>query len=343
MIKTAVVILNWNGLTFLKQFLGKVIESTKLSEGAEVILADNNSKDGSVGWLHTHFPSLRVILFDRNYGFTGGYNKALKQIEAKYYLLLNSDIEVTSGWLVPLVDYMDKNAEVAACAPKIRSFHQPEKFEHAGAAGGFMDRFGYPFCRGRVLEVLETDEGQYNNTVNVFWATGAALMIRSELYNETGGLDKHFFAHMEEIDLCWRLQRMGYRIVCIPSSEVYHVGGGALPSTSPRKLYLNFRNNLMMLTKNLTSFQLWYILPSRLVLDGLSGLTYLFSGKFSFFKAVIKAHFSFYRHLIRILRERKHIPASHYKLRGVYKGSIVLKYFMNKELKYSDIQNKITS
>ncbi|MDR1129512.1 MAG: glycosyltransferase family 2 protein, partial [Prevotellaceae bacterium] len=249
--KTAIVILNWNGKHFLEKFLGKVFDSISDSDmqNTKIIVADNASTDDSVEWVNAACPRAELILLDKNYGFADGYNKALKQVDAEYYVLLNSDIEVTDGWLSPLTEYMDSNPTVAACAPKLRAFNNPEFFEYAGAGGGFIDKYGYIFCRGRILDSIEKDNGQYDNVMHVFWATGAALMVRAALFHRAGGLDGEFFAHMEEIDLCWRLQLMGYKISNVPESVVYHVGGGALPNNSPRKLYLNYRNNLMMMAK----------------------------------------------------------------------------------------------
>jgi GT2 family glycosyltransferase len=257
--KTAVVILNWNTEGFLKEFLPGLLHSVGKVDGAEVIVADNASNDGSLKVMQELFPQVRTIAFEKNYGFTGGYNKAFEQIDSEYFVLINSDIEVTENWLSPLVDWMDTHPECGACAPKLHSWQERDKFEYAGAAGGYIDRFGYPFCRGRVLKRLETDNGQYDNPKDVFWATGACLMVRSSLYRKLGGLDERFFAHMEEIDLCWRMQLEGYRISVVPQSVVYHVGGGTLPATSPFKLYLNYRNNLLMLENNLSrTFALKY-------------------------------------------------------------------------------------
>lgn len=249
--KTAVVILNWNTEDFLKEFLPGLLRSVAATEGTEVIVADNASDDGSRTVMKDLFPEIRTILFDRNHGFTGGYNKALEQIDAEYFVLINSDIEVTEGWLEPLVAWMDGHKECGACAPKLHSWQEREKFEYAGAAGGYIDMFGYPFCRGRIMKRLETDCGQYDTPSDVLWATGACLMVRSSVYRKLGGLDDRFFAHMEEIDLCWRMQLEGHKVTVIPDSIVYHVGGGTLPATSPFKLFLNYRNNLLMLENNL--------------------------------------------------------------------------------------------
>ena len=335
---TAIVILNWNGKAFLEKFLGKVVESARGLD-AEVIVADNASHDGSVEMLREKFSETRLILLDRNYGFTGGYNRALAEIEAKYFLLLNSDIEVTDNWLQPLIAYMDSHPDTAACAPKLLAYDRRDCFEYAGAAGGFIDAYGYPFCRGRILNATERDEKQYDTPINVFWATGAALMVRAELYRKAGGLNELFFAHMEEIDLCWRLQRMGYRIANIPSSTVYHVGGGALPVDSPRKLYFNYRNNLMMLVNNIPANR-FYIIFVRLILDGISAIAYLFSGRFSYFAAVVKAHYGFFARIPLCIRKRRIFKplAIQSANTGVYRGSIVTKFFASKKtLKFSDL------
>ena len=246
MMKVSVVILNWNGCDMLRTFLPSVVRYSE-GEGVEVCVADNGSTDTSVSLLQQEFPSVRTIVLDQNYGFADGYNWALQQVDAEYVVLLNSDVEVTEHWLEPMIAYLDAHPEVAACQPKIRSQRQKEYFEYAGAAGGFIDKYGYPFCRGRIMGVVEKDEGQYDTVIPVFWATGAALFIRHTDYVNVGGLDGRFFAHMEEIDLCWRLRSRNREIVCVPQSIVYHVGGATLKKENPRKTFLNFRNNLVML------------------------------------------------------------------------------------------------
>lgn len=272
--KVAVVILNWNGCEMLRSFLPSVVRWSE-ADGAVVYVADNGSTDDSVAMLRREFPSVRLILLERNYGFADGYNLALLQVEAEYVVLLNSDVEVTEHWLRPLVGYMDARPGVAACQPKIRSWRHRDRFEYAGAAGGFIDRYGYPFCRGRILGVVEDDCGQYDTVIPVFWATGAALFIRLADFREAGGLDGRFFAHMEEIDLCWRLRARGRGLVCVPSSVVYHVGAATLKKESPRKTFLNFRNNLLMLYKNLPSAELRPVMRVRAVLDYVAALTFL--------------------------------------------------------------------
>ena len=314
--KTAVVILNWNTEGFLKEFLPSLLHSTAGVEGAEVIVADNASTDGSLKVMQELFPEVRTIALDKNYGFTGGYNRAFSQIDSDLFVLINSDIEVTDGWLEPLVRWMEAHPGCGACAPKLHSWQERDRFEYAGAAGGFIDRYGYPFCRGRVLKRLETDHGQYDRPAEVFWATGACLMVRSSLYRRLGGLDERFFAHMEEIDLCWRMQFAGYNVCVVPDSVVYHVGGGTLPSSSPFKLYLNYRNNLLMLDNNLAKtyallhnrnnadsqlsaekgvLEAGKMVRVRMMMDLMSASVYLLTLRFKAFGAVVRAHRDFRR------------------------------------------------
>ena len=283
--KVAIVILNWNGEKFLQQFLPSLTYYTK-SEGAVLYVADNASTDGSIAFLQKEYPAIKTIKLDKNYGFASGYNKALSQIDAEYFVLLNSDVELTEGWLEPLINYMDNNPDVGACQPKIKAFNRKTHFEHAGAAGGFIDYLGYPYCRGRVFNEVEQDNGQYDNIIDVFWASGACMVVRSALFFKVGALDDDFFAHMEEIDLCWRLNARGYRVVCVPQSTVYHVGGGTLNVESPRKTYLNFRNNLLMLYKNLPKKDLDKVLRIRKWLDYLAWLQHIFTGKKENAKAI---------------------------------------------------------
>ena len=292
--KVAVVILNWNGEAMLRRFLPTVVRYS--CDEAEIWVADNASGDASVQLLREHFPSVRLIQLDKNYGFAEGYNRALAQIEAEYYVLLNSDVEVTHHWLTPLVEYMDAYPDVAACQPKLLSEANRDYFEYAGASGGFIDRYGYPFCRGRIFNTVEEDNGQYDYIIDILWATGACMLIRSADYREVHGLDGRFFAHNEEIDLCWRLRQRGRRIVCIPESEVYHVGGGTLPKSNPTKTFLNFRNNLPMLYKNLPDGELKGVMRVRRVLDYVAALKMLVADRsWADFKAVVKARRAFYR------------------------------------------------
>ena len=295
----SIVILNWNGADMLRRFLPSVLAN---SANAEVVVADNASTDDSLEVLRAEFPSVRTIALDKNYGFAEGYNRALQQVEADMYLLLNSDVEVTPGWLTPLEEYMATHPECAACQPKVRQWADPfdlstrQRFEYAGAAGGYIDRLGYPYCRGRVFGVVENDEGQYDEAVSVLWATGAALLIRSGDWRMSGGLDGRFFAHQEEIDLCWRLRSRGRSVVCCPQSVVYHVGGGTLPQGSPRKNYLNFRNNLLLLYKNLPEDELRPVLRARRWLDMVAALKELLTGHWQNFRAIRRARRDF-RHL----------------------------------------------
>ena len=354
--KTAVVILNWNTREFLERFLPGLLDSVRDSD-ASVIVADSASTDGSMEMMQERFPDVRRIVLDRNYGFTGGYNRALAQVKAEYYVLINSDIEVTPGWLQPLVEWMDEHPECGACGPKLRSWQYRGRFEYAGAAGGRLDRWGYPFCRGRILSRTEEDRGQYDAPADVFWATGACLMTRSVLWQGLGGLDDRFFAHMEEIDYCWRLQLEGWRVCNVPSSVVYHVGGGTLPQTSPWKLRLNYRNNLLLLDNNLartyaaagespkkalrharrTIFQ-------RKCLDGCSAAVYLLTGRLKAFKAVWYAH----REAGRLRRGtdaaalaqwREAHPSVH--VAGLYRGSVVMASLLKGKKVFDYIESRI--
>ena len=337
MIKTSVVILNWNGKQYLKQFLPSVIKHTDKID-TEIVVADNGSTDDSLVFLKAEFPNIRLIELEKNYGFSEGYNKALEQIEANYYILLNSDIEVSKNWIQAMTDVLDKDMNVAAVMPKIRSFHEKEKFEYAGAAGGFIDQYGYPFCRGRILNKIEKDEGQYDQLTEVFWATGACMAIRAELFHKIGRFDGFFFAHMEEIDLCWRLKNKGYKIMFTPDSSVFHVGGGTLPNEHPYKLFLNFRNNLILLYKNLPQKKLVPILFYRMILDGIAALKYLLNLKPKHFYAVLKAHFSFYRSIrkYREFRKINHIQNKTYPSQ-VFKSSMIFNYYLKGKKKFSQL------
>ncbi|WP_033147210.1 glycosyltransferase family 2 protein [Prevotella sp. P6B1] len=290
--KVAIVILNWNGRRMLEQYLPSVLQYSK--EEATIYVADNASTDDSLAFLRASYPEVRLIVLDQNWGFAEGYNKALRQIEAEYYLLLNSDIEVTHHWLTPLIEYLDAHPDTAACQPKLLSIFDKDRFEYAGASGGYLDRFGYPFCRGRIFETVELDNGQYDNVADILWATGAALMIRAKDYWAVNGLDGRFFAHNEEIDLCWRLRIGGRRIVCIPDSYVYHVGGGTLPKSNPMKTYLNFRNNLTMLYKCLPDSELATVMRWRWFLDYLAAWeTLILNRNWGDFKAIYRARRAF--------------------------------------------------
>lgn len=340
MYRVAIVILNWNGKKFLEQFLPAAIACTP--KFAELIVADNASTDDSIQWLNENYPALRIIRNTENGGFAKGYNDALANLDHEYFVLLNSDIEVTEGWLEPMIALLDADKSISACQPKIRAFAQKDEFEYAGAAGGFIDKWGYPFCRGRIFDSYEKDLGQYDDSCEVAWATGACLVIRTCDWKEVGGLDADFFAHMEEIDLCWRLRNRGRKIMYCAGSTIYHVGGGTLNKTSPRKTYLNFRNNLILLTKNHASRFFWLKIFLRMGLDGVAGLRFLLSGDFAHFVAVIKAHFSFYGSLGTTFRKRKKEKnaISTYAVSCVYDGNIVVEYFLKGKKKFSDLDQR---
>jgi GT2 family glycosyltransferase len=286
----AIVILNWNGRKMLEKFLPSVLTSSYPAH--TVYVADNGSTDDSLAWLKQTYPQVHQIAMEENRGYAGGYNTALKQVDADYYMILNSDVAVEPGWLEPMVEMLEANSTIGACQPKIRSFNQPDHFEYAGAAGGWMDSFGYPFCRGRVFETIEEDKGQYDDSIPIAWASGAALFVRSRIFHELGGFDPFFFAHQEEIDLCWRMQAAGYRVYSCHLSVVYHLGGGTLPRGNSRKTFLNFRNNLIMLVKNLPASRKCWLIPLRYTLDGVAAWKELFRGDTGFFAAVCKAHFA---------------------------------------------------
>ncbi|NVK29101.1 MAG: glycosyltransferase family 2 protein [Flavobacteriia bacterium] len=319
----AVAILNWNGKSLLEQFLAKVIND---SPEADVIVIDNASTDDSVEWLRQNHPETEVIQNTTNSGYAGGYNEGLRGVDHEFVVLLNSDVETTSGWLSPILERFRSDENIAAIQPKIRAFNNRDYFEYAGACGGFMDSLGYPFCRGRIFGHLEKDEGQYDEAMPVFWSTGACLAVRNSAYKAAGGLDPMFFAHMEEIDLCWRFQRSGFTCWVEPASTVYHVGGGTLDSLNARKTYLNFRNNLVLLTKNLPKHKILPIILSRLVLDGLAGIQFILQGKVKHTTAIVKGHFHFYGMFNKIMRERTgEFP---WPLTGVYQRSIVRQVFL---------------
>ena len=336
--KIAIVILNWNGAQMMRRFLPSVLKYS--SDDATVYVADNASTDDSVQMLKEQFPECKLILLDKNWGFAEGYNKALAQIDAEYYLLLNSDIEVTQDWLKPMLRYMEEHQEVAACQPKLLSEANREMFEYAGASGGFLDRFGYPFCRGRVFETVEEDRGQYDSAADVLWATGAALFVRARIYKEVGGLDSRFFAHNEEIDLCWRMRIMGYRIVCLPESHIYHVGGGTLPKGNPMKTYLNFRNNLTMLYKCLPDDELKSVMRWRCLLDYVAAFEMLILKRnIGDFKAVLRARRDFKRWRKDFEEDRKRIQASRKekKIPEQRSYSLLWQYYVKGRKRFSDL------
>ncbi len=326
----AVVILNYNGKSFLEKFLPSVIQYSEAE--ADVIVIDNASTDNSVSFLKVNFSNVQLVKLKTNYGFAGGYNKGLANLNYEYFLLLNSDVEVTKGWLSPLIETLNKNSNIGSVQPKVLAYKNKLHFEHAGAAGGYVDRFGYPYCRGRVLNITEKDSGQYNNEVNVFWTSGACMLIRSSAFKDLQGFDEDFFAHMEEIDLCWRLQKLGYVCKFEPASKVYHVGGGTLDMESPFKVYLNFRNSLFMLTKNLSVVTLMWLLPFRMVLDGIAGIKFLTEAKFAPFWAIIKAHFSFYASFLKTIGKRKQIKETKYV--PLNKRSIIYDFYLKGKKTY---------
>lgn len=334
----AVVILNWNGRDMLAKYLPSVVEFSSLP-GVEIVVADNGSTDDSLDYLSEKFPMVRQIILPENYGFAEGYNRALRQIDADYFVLLNSDVEVTANWLSPLYNYLEAHEEVVACQPKIRSVVNPEYFEHAGAAGGFLDKYAYPFCRGRIFSEVEKDEGQYDTVKEVFWATGACLFIRAKDYFDAGGLDGTFFAHMEEIDLCWRLRSRGKQIICHPESVVYHYGGGTLNVDSPRKTFLNFRNNLLMIYKNQSEKTLFKILFVRFFLDLLAAMMFLVKMDWENFKSVLKAIVEFYCIKAKYKAKREENLSLQIEQNVVerWNGSIVWAFYAKKVKKFSDL------
>ncbi len=331
----AVVVLNWNGKALLERFLPFLKETSY--DNMEIVVADNASTDGSVAYLEAAHPEVRVIQNPSNEGFAKGYNTALQQVVADYYVLLNSDVEVTPGWIDPVVALMESDKNIAACQPKILSWHQRELFEYAGGAGGWIDALGYPFCRGRVFDVCEEDRGQYDAVQPVAWASGCALFVRAAVFHEMNGFDAFFFAHQEEVDLCWRMQLAGYSVYACPASVVYHVGGGALPYGSPRKVYFNFRNSLVMLAKNFSPAERWTKIPLRMVLDGVSAVQQLLKGNFRYFFTVIRAHMHFYGWLLAPRQKQWLPPHRRGRVGGMYTGSIVWQYFVKKRTRFSQI------
>lgn len=334
--KLAIVILNWNGRKLMEEFLPKLVACTP--QWARIIIADNASTDDSVSWLKQTYPDISIVINDKNYGFAGGYNEALARISAEYYCLLNSDIEVTPNWLSSIITYMDEHPQVSICQPKLLSYCDKSKFEYAGAAGGYIDKYGYPFCRGRIFNHVEHDCQQYNDICHIFWATGACMFVRSELYHRLGGLDAHFFAHMEEIDFCWRAQLAGTHIIYYPLSVVYHVGGGTLPKQSPRKTFLNFRNNMLLLYKNLPDHSLHYTLACRWVMDIMAAGMFLLQGHMGDFKAVFSARRA-YRKMKGIYREqRKACPPT--AVPHIYQKSIVWAHYAKRISLFTGLSRK---
>lgn len=335
----AVVILNYNGKNHLEKYLPSVVQ---YSSNHHIIVADNASTDDSVEFLRAHYPQIELIQNKENGGFAQGYNEALKQVQAKYYMLLNSDVEVTENWLDPMLNLLESNPKIAGCQPIVKSYKEKDKYEHAGAAGGFLDTDYYPFCRGRIFDQTEENNQLYNTTREIFWATGACMLIRAKDFHAVGGFDETFFAHMEEIDLCWRLKRLGKSFFVVGESTVYHLGGGTLNYMSPKKTFLNFRNSLFMITKNHEGFLLGKLFK-RMVLDGLATIQFLLSGQFAHILALIKAHFSFYAHLPEMLKKRKSFkknPEISFNEAGLYNRSIIWDRFVKKMTHFSDLKEE---
>jgi len=341
--EVAIVILNYNGAKHLRQYLPSVLKTEYAN--LRIIVADNCSTDDSLALLQSEFPQVELIKLTSNYGFTGGYIRALKQVDSPYLVLMNSDVRVTPNWLAEAMAVMESHPRIAAVQPKILSDQKPTHFEYAGSAGGMIDKWGYPFCRGRLFDEIEEDLGQYEESTPIFWASGCSLLIKNEVYKNAGGLDPVFFAHLEEIDLCWRIQRMGHQIQYAPKSVVYHLGGGTLSYQNPRKTFLNFRNSLFTIVKNKQGFSAFSNIFIRLVLDGVAGVQFLLKGRFGDLFAILKAHGSFYKHLPKILRRKKleseliseHGVPGVNQLSGRYPGSIVFSYFIKGIKKYSDL------
>lgn len=339
MSKTAVVILNWNGVDYLKKFLPSLVKYTSFPD-IELVVADNASSDSSVGFLESEYPEIKVITLDKNYGFAGGYNRALEQLDADFFMVLNSDIEVTEGWIQPLIALLKQQEDVAACSPLILDHSKKGSYEYAGAAGGYIDKYGYTFCRGRIFDKNEEIQLTYSNETNVFWTTGACMLVRAEMFNEVGGFDDYFFAHMEEVDLCWRWKNLGYKLKVLPGSKVYHVGGGTLHKSNPFKTYLNFRNNLLLLYKNLPGNKLAKVLFTRILLDYLSVFRFLASFSFKDIEAIFEAHRHFQRKKkdyreFRELNDSKTARSDHEER---YNRSIVLDYFLLGRRKFSQLR-----
>lgn len=340
---TAVVILSYNSRKWHELFLPGIVQESR--SGYDVIVVDHCSPDDTSAYIRNNFPTVQVMRLEENHGFAWGYAEALKQIKAKYYILLSADFEVTPGWYPPLHDFMERHSNIAACQPKVRYYREKEFFEYAGAAGGFMDKWGYLFCRGRIFATLEKDRGQYDNDMAVFWASGGCLMVRADVYHQVGGLDPDLFAHMEEVDLCWRMKNAGYRIASTGKSTVYHVGGSIITYGSPQKTFYNFRNNLVLLLKNDKAARLWWLLPLRLVLDGFAGIQFLIKGDLKNVLAIIRAHFSFYGSFGLWWRKRKAAQklVKRRNEEGIYPKSIVLDYFFGKKKTFTDLSFQFKS
>lgn len=332
----AIVILNWNGKNWLERFLPSVVNTAY--GNLRIIVGDNASTDDSIAFLTTHYPQIELLINEQNYGFAGGYNEVLAQVKADYFVLLNSDVEVPENWVKPVIDLMESDAQIAVAQPKIKWQLQKDQFEYAGAAGGFMDTYAFPFCRGRIFDEVEIDQHQYNTSTPIFWASGAAFFIKSEAWRTVGGLDADLFAHMEEIDLCWRLKNLGYKVMYCADAEVYHVGGGTLNANNPYKTYLNFRNNLIIMQKNLPKTEAYFRIGIRLWIDLAAWLQFLLKGKPKFTLAISKAHFHFFKQVGKTASKRadKQIALKHHT--GTYQASIVWAYFAKKVKKFSELR-----
>jgi GT2 family glycosyltransferase len=331
----AIVILNWNGRHHLQQFLPSVMSS--LESNCEVVIADNGSTDESVSFIAGNYPAIKVIRLEKNFGFAKGYNEALKQIKADYFVILNSDVEVQPNWIKPMIRLLENDLTIAACQPKILSWKNRNFFDYAGAAGGWLDKYGYPFAKGRIFDICEEDRGQYDRREPIFWASGAAMFVRASIFHEIGGFDDYFFAHQEEIDLCWRMQLAGYKIYSCPESVVYHVGGGTLPRGNTKKTYLNFRNNQIMLYKNFPWSQKWWKIPYRIFLDNISAWKGLLAGEGGYFIAIVRAHLSFIKWIL-FFRKKSRFPQNRTgKLQGFYGHNLVWQHFIKKKKYFSQI------
>ena len=333
--KVAVVILNWNGKNFLQQFLPSVIKNS--NEHTEIIVADNASTDDSISFLKEFYPDVKIILLEKNYGFAKGYNEALKKVDSDYFVLLNSDAEVSEGWIEPMVELLESDSSIAACQPKVLSYQEKNVFDYAGAAGGWLDKFGYPFAKGRVFDYCEEDKGQYDQQEPIFWASGAAMFIRAAAFHEVNGFDEYFFAHQEEIDLCWRLQLAGYQVYSCPTAKIYHVGGGTLPKGNSRKTYLNFRNNLVMISKNMPLMQKIWKIPFRIILNAISACKGLLSGDAGYFFAIARAHRGFIKWLLFEPKNKWSSKNKSGKLNGYYTKNLVWQHFVKKKKYFKEI------
>jgi GT2 family glycosyltransferase len=334
----SIVILNWNGQKYLEQFLPFVMASTY--SNYRVVVADNASTDDSVPFLRSYYPLIKILELKENYGFARGYNEALKNVEGDYYVLLNSDVEVLPRWIEPVIEMMENNSNIGACQPKLLQQQKRDHFEYSGACGGWLDRLGYPFARGRIFDVCEADHGQYDDAAPIFWASGAAMFVRAELFHELGGLDDFFFAHQEEIDFCWRLQRKGYMVYSCPASIVYHVGGATLPKGNSKKVFLNFRNNLVMMAKNMPAGEAVLKIFYRFVLDAVSAVKSLFAGEGKYFMAVLKAHLAFLRWLFSRKKGLQPLPKRGVELHGYLNKSVVWEHFVKGKKTFAEIVNR---